>query len=323
MFLNLPNTPEVLRAKNELLQMMEDKYTELKDEGKTENEAVGCVISEFGNLDELAESLGIDQVVSSQDTFTGRMLSMEEVKHYISDYLRHAFLTALGIALCIASVMGPVIGDALEDYYNVSFYEVIGTAVMFIMIAAGVSCIVYSGIMIGKWSYLKKQQCVTDFATTEYLNQTYENNRSSFVLQLTIGIALIIVSFIPGMIGDAVSPATDFYETIGIALMFFLVAVGVFLIVMSCMRSGCLKSLLALNRSETVGGGYVRSQDEFRYHNPAIKKVMSVYWPTVTAVYLIISFLTFHWEVTWVIWPIAALLDELLKHIDGGMKETE
>ena len=52
MFLNLPNTPEVYKAKNELWQMMEDKYTELKNEGKSENEAVGTVIAEFGNLDD-------------------------------------------------------------------------------------------------------------------------------------------------------------------------------------------------------------------------------------------------------------------------------
>lgn len=39
MFLNLPNTPEVRKAKSELLQMMEDKYTELKNEGKAENAA--------------------------------------------------------------------------------------------------------------------------------------------------------------------------------------------------------------------------------------------------------------------------------------------
>ena len=31
MFLKLPNTPEVYKAKNELWQMMEDKYTELKE----------------------------------------------------------------------------------------------------------------------------------------------------------------------------------------------------------------------------------------------------------------------------------------------------
>ena len=31
MFLGLPNTEEVIRAKNELLAMMENKYNELKD----------------------------------------------------------------------------------------------------------------------------------------------------------------------------------------------------------------------------------------------------------------------------------------------------
>ncbi|HSN94092.1 MAG TPA: permease prefix domain 1-containing protein, partial [Anaerolineaceae bacterium] len=53
MFTNMPSTPEVVRAKEELGQMMEDKYTELRQNGKTENEAVGAVISEFGNLEEL------------------------------------------------------------------------------------------------------------------------------------------------------------------------------------------------------------------------------------------------------------------------------
>ena len=47
MFLNLPNTPEVYKAKNELWQMMEDKYTELKNEGKWEYDAVGTVIGDF------------------------------------------------------------------------------------------------------------------------------------------------------------------------------------------------------------------------------------------------------------------------------------
>ncbi len=67
MFANLPLTPEVVRAKNELWQMMEDKYTELKKEGKSENEAVGTVIAEFGNLDELSEDLGIRSFVKSEN----------------------------------------------------------------------------------------------------------------------------------------------------------------------------------------------------------------------------------------------------------------
>ncbi|HHZ01201.1 MAG TPA: hypothetical protein GYA03_08905, partial [Tissierellia bacterium] len=66
MFLGLPETEDVKRAKKELLAMMEDKYNELKNSGKTENEAIGIVISEFGNLDELADALGIRQVVDNK-----------------------------------------------------------------------------------------------------------------------------------------------------------------------------------------------------------------------------------------------------------------
>ena len=43
---------------------MEDKYNELISEGKSDNEAIGIVISEFGNLDELADSLGIKSFVN-------------------------------------------------------------------------------------------------------------------------------------------------------------------------------------------------------------------------------------------------------------------
>lgn len=63
MFSQLPNTPEVLKAKYELGQMMEDKYSELIADGKSENEVIGTIIAEFGNLDELAESLGIGEFV--------------------------------------------------------------------------------------------------------------------------------------------------------------------------------------------------------------------------------------------------------------------
>ena len=85
MFLKLPNTPEVYKAKNELWQMMEDKYTELKEEGKSENEAVGIVISEFGNLDELANDLGISQFVESQPMPQGKTLSLDHAKSYLAD----------------------------------------------------------------------------------------------------------------------------------------------------------------------------------------------------------------------------------------------
>lgn len=70
MFAGLPDTPEVRRAYEELAAMMEDKYTELTEEGLSENEAVGTVISEFGNLEELAQTLGIEDYLNARESRT-------------------------------------------------------------------------------------------------------------------------------------------------------------------------------------------------------------------------------------------------------------
>lgn len=75
MFMQLPKTPEVLKAKEELLNMMEDKYNELKRGGRTENEAVGIVISEFGNLEELAEELGLNAYMKREEKETANYSS--------------------------------------------------------------------------------------------------------------------------------------------------------------------------------------------------------------------------------------------------------
>ena len=85
MFSQLPNTSEVIKAKNELGQIMEDKYQELLNEGKTENEAVGIVISEFGNLDELAEDLGIKSFINNSNLVDDNIIKSDEVKKYIKD----------------------------------------------------------------------------------------------------------------------------------------------------------------------------------------------------------------------------------------------
>ncbi len=78
LFMSLPETPEVLRAKAALLEIMEDKYEELIKERKTEKEAIGIVISEFGDLHELAGELGIEGYMNnmqdnaqSQSKFNG------------------------------------------------------------------------------------------------------------------------------------------------------------------------------------------------------------------------------------------------------------
>ena len=59
LFAQLPNTPEARHAREELGQMMEDRYVELRAKGMGEKDAASAAIAEFGSLEEVRESLGL------------------------------------------------------------------------------------------------------------------------------------------------------------------------------------------------------------------------------------------------------------------------
>jgi len=309
MFAKLPNTFEVQKAKNELWQMMEDKYTELIKNGRTENEAIGIVISEFGNLDELAEELGIRNVViqENKERDNGiRAVALTQVKEYLHDKMRSAYTVALGVFLCIISCCGYLLnlGGSWRSR------EIFAISFMLLMIAAAVGLFLFSGFVMGKWKFLKEQVCSIDFATAEYVHNQRESFRVTHAMMITIGVILCILSVLPVVILDSLFGWSSGF---GVVLMFVVVAIGVFLFVAAGNVNAGFTTILSLNKRDTIGGGFVPSQKQVTYKNETISQIMSVYWPTVTCIYLCWSFLSFDWHITWIVWVIAALVQQFIR----------
>lgn len=307
MFANLPNTAEVKRAKYELGQMMEDKYSELKSEGKSENEAVGIVISEFGNLDELADDLGISVYVSSPDVAEQRVVTLNEVKEYISDKTRFGIMVGLGVLLCILSPCGVI---AINNVWGLVF--------MFAAVAVAVAMFVFAGVSIGKWDFLKHGGLSASFSTMEYVHNQKENYRMTNALINAIGVGLCIFSVMPTIVITEISVNRKF-ENLSVILMLMLVAGGVFFFIATANKMAAYNTALKINSVDTIGGNFVPSQKEqVHYSNPAIAEVMSVYWPTVTCIYLCISFLSGDWHITWIIWVVAKICHTFIINANRG-----
>lgn len=253
MFRNLPNTEAVRRAKAELLQMMEDKYEELIAEGKTENEAVGIVISEFGNLDELADSLGISEAVTENPVEDKPMLSMDRVKEYLSMNNTRAILTPLGIALCILSVVSPILADILPVDINI-----IGAGGMFGIIATAVGLFIFSGIKNKEYAEVRNKECSLSIEGAEYVRNERRGFKNSYGLMSSFGIGLCILSFLNPIILDKI-PFID--SNVGAAMMFVFVALGVFLITSANTRMNGYDRLLALNESGKMSEEFVPKAD--------------------------------------------------------------
>ena len=308
MFQKLPNTHEVQRAKVELGQMMEDKYTELKNEGKSENEAIGIVISEFGNLDDLALDLGISGYMNPNNNMAGTQVSLSEVKDYLKDKIRSGYMVGLGVLLCICSPCGAILTD------SIGYFEFVGIIFLFAFISLAVGLFVFSGAIMGKWDYLQKQPCSIDFTTAEYVHGQRENYRMTNAMMNTIGVMFCIICFIPLMVMDEIG-MVGLFEGLGVVIMLLLIGIGVYFFIAAGSRSAAYENILKLNEVGTMGASFVTSQKEVRrYTNKVVAGIMSVYWPTVTCIYIGWSFLSADWHITWIIWVIASLIENFVKN---------
>lgn len=342
MFMHMPNTAEVNKAKDELGQMMEDKYAELIEAGKSENEAVGTVIAEFGNLSELAEALGIENVMNnsgsqadtagsstgsrnenradtgSQDSHgengyyennNRRLVTMAEAAEYLKAKTENAFEVSFGVMLILLGLATTIILD------TTSFGEHIGGPLFIIFIACAVGIFIIADTRMKKWNFISKMPCVIDFATSKYVESEKNKNENSLIIVRTIGIILCIVSFVPAAILDEFNPKIFVFsaDDLGGALLFVFIGIAVFMIIYSNMKLGGYKTLLYLNDRNTMAGNYsagaIKNEPDARTPEGFIQ---AVYWPTITCIYLSWSFLTFDWSITWVIWPVAAIIKTII-----------
>lgn len=266
MFAKMPETEDVARAKQELWSMMEDKYNELIAEGKHENEAIGTVISEFGNLEEISESLGLkkdeakeepkefsleNRTNSEQINYSGkRLVALDEALAYISDVTTSRFLLGLGVMFCIFAPAGPILGSGLG---NVFFLRLIsgllnglGVTLLFVLSGIGVGLIVLSSARKKEWKYLRKKECCIDYETRDYVKNEKDINGVRKSLMLSLGIVLCCISVAPVVFFGTIFDGNFFSEALGPSMIFLLTGIGVFFILFSSAKEDAYKKLLSL-----------------------------------------------------------------------------
>ena len=138
---------------------------------------------------------------------------------------------------------------------------------------------------------------------------------TAYNILLITGLILCICCCIPAIVIDDTPVRIN--GSWGPFCIFAFVAAGVALMVYANSRMKLYKKLLKLNSENTIGGTYTSEKDkEPVYTNKTLRAIMSVYWPSVTCIYLCVSFLTFQWWITWIIWPIASVIQRLIINLN-------
>lgn len=300
LFLEFPKTKEVLRAKQEILTIMEDHYLALLDEGKSEHEAIGQVISEFGSIDELREELEF----ATREKEPENGIEEEEMYDYLTNRRKDARGLSLGISGCLLAV-GALIG------LSVYGAEMLGLLLFFVTIAISVGVIIYNGMQFSKNNRMLNDRYIPAHLNMEAqkLKQGYQK---SFQISLVFGICLCVLS---------VSPLFFFqmftYAEYGMWFMFLFLAIGVFLIIYGSIIYSSfdkfIKEKYFIADEDELGPNAMQA----KYGDAARTKHLleRVYWPIVVMIYFGWSFMTGSWGMSWMIFVMAGIFYSVVEAI--------
>lgn len=307
-FASLPKTAEILHVKEDMLNTMEDKYRELKENGRTENEAVGIVISEFGNLDELLSELNITiEEKNKEEKYDGVTVTFQQAAEFIADRNKFGFLIAGGIFLILFGLSLLILMDGIAEAMLSSSLETLAIIPFLLCLAIAIGLFVFSGIYLSKYDYIEKECITIDTATRYHVSQLKENYRKNFTISITAGVLLCVVS--PFVVAIAANTNHHLLTLLATSFLLFSIGAAVFLMVNAGMKMDTYNLLLQTE-------DYTVSKKKA---NKYLDIISTIFWLSVTAIYLAWSFVTFNWSFTWIIWPVAGVLYAIISAFAKGI----
>ena len=231
---------------------------------------------------------------------TVRQVSMEEASAFLEHNGRAAGTISTGVMMCILSpvllILLSGLAEAEKIAMNTRIAEMAGTAVLLIIVATAVGMFVMTGMRGKEYEYLENIDIDTAYGVSGMARERRSQYAERHTRLLIVGIMLCIIAAVPLLILDMsnYSNNTDVLPIAGVCLMIMTVAAGVKMIVLTCIRQDGFDKLLE-------EGDYTRL-------NKKAGKYDGVYWGIALAVYLIWSFVTNRWDISWIVWPIAGVL---------------
>ena len=209
--------------------------------------------------------------------------------------------------MCILSPVILILAGGLAEAEKISMNETVaemaGTMILLVIIAAAVGIFLMTGMHGKQYEYLENIDIDTAYGVSGMAKERRTQYAEKHSRLLIVGIMLCIIAAIPMLILSMsnYSNNTDVLPIIGVDAMIITIAMGVKMIVLTCIRHDGYDKLLE-------EGDYTRL-------NKKAGKYDGIYWGIALAVYLGWSFITNRWESTWIVWPIAGVLFMVYREI--------
>ncbi|WP_448547563.1 helix-turn-helix domain-containing protein [Thalassotalea fusca] len=243
-----------------------------------------------------------DTGIDSGDKDSGiYQISLEEANKYVESKVEASYLIAKGIMLCVCSVVPLFFLLAMAETGRMGVTGNTATAIgiigILILVSIAVSFFIKTNQFDNDTSFIDNEPFELAYGVYSVFQEKLESYKPSYNRRLSIGIFLFIVSFVPVMLTATFGGQSDTI-LIMIAVLMFLIAAGIFIVTPVTARHDAYDHILKENYAKKDKSKRVKRAE----------KLAAFYWPLLIAIYLGWSLWTMSWGITWIIWPVGAVL---------------
>lgn len=300
MFQGVPKTSAVERLRQEIYANMEEKYEELKRNGKSEHEAIGIVISEFGNINELLGEFRPEKETPNESTQTPHdsqmpILSLEQVRNYLDVIRKTAKLIGIGVFLILTGVSAMIQIYALTDglVSENQLADFLPIVPLLVMISIAVGLFIFADHRRADYRFIEEGEFRIMDSVKVLLETEMRNYRSKNMIATIIGVSLCLMGaaifFISQVIHDGIY---------SVSLLLLIIGAAVYVFITFGEVTSAYQKLLHLEEYSP----------EKKKKNKVQSAVASVIFPLAICIFLVWGAVFDGHQINWIVFPVAGML---------------
>jgi transcriptional regulator with XRE-family HTH domain len=228
-------------------------------------------------------------------------VSLEQSLKYIESKVEVAGLVTKGVVLCVCSVVPLFFFLAMAETNRLNLTRDVAAAIgvisILVMVSIGINFFIrtnqYKNDIVG----IENETFELAYGVHSVINEKLQKFRSTYNLRLSLGIFMFIISFVPLMFVSIFFGGADLILMMLIVLI-LMIATGIYIVAPVSAKYDAYNNILKERCIETGINSRIKRAE----------KLAAFYWPLLTAVYLGWSLWTMNWGITWIVWPVGAVL---------------
>lgn len=249
----------------------------------------------------LKDEVEVSELVDSKSDGSAILISLEQAVKYVDNKVRESHLVAKGVFLTVGSPIPLITLLAMVNSGQLALSQgitaAIGVLLILVMVAIGVSFFIRTNQFENDVETIDNERFELSYGVHSAVKEKLQKYRNTYNLKLSISISLFIFSFAPLMFGSMLFSGSQ-VTLLMLNVLLLMIGVGIFVLVPVSAKYEAYNRILQEGHFGTTKSKRTKRAE----------KLAAFYWPLLVAFYLGWSLWTMDWGITWIVWPVGALL---------------